>query len=238
MRSLIKLVRRRTDDFSAIIAKADAARDRRDWAVAADAYEAALVVNPGEASIWVQLGNMSKEAGNFTRARSAYRRALDLRPNHADTHLQMGHLQKLSGDTVEALASYTLANRFDPNNTSAAAELQAFRTAADASPSPASPSPPAPLQAAAPAQATQSPRKRPARNLSFNARVLGTKNALQDLLRPTLGITLGNAVILDEVRPAIIEAVAALEKITRGDPLTATRIADKTIVSVVSMCLT
>src|SRR5271163_5352110 len=109
MRSLIKLVKRRTDDFSGLIARADAARDRSDWAVAGDAYEAALAVNPGEASIWVQLGNVSKEAGSFARAKRAYGQALHLRPSDADAHLQMGHLQKLSGDRTGALASYALA---------------------------------------------------------------------------------------------------------------------------------
>jgi tetratricopeptide (TPR) repeat protein len=97
------------DEYLALVAKADAARDRRDWAVAADAYEAALAVRPNEAPIWVQLGNMSKDSNDFARALYAYKRALDLRPNDADTNLQIGHLHKRAGDKAKALASYALA---------------------------------------------------------------------------------------------------------------------------------
>ena len=206
-------MRRGADSFSALIARADAARDRRDWAVAADAYEAALAVKPGEPSIWVQLGNMAKEAGNFARAQRAYDRALHLRPSDADAHLQMGHLQKLSGDETGAMASYTLANRLDPSNASAAAELQVLRTAAPQ----VLLSAPVLAQAPATTQAAQPSRKPIAGRLSFNARVLRAKNALQELLHPGLDIKLGNAASLDAARPVIVEAVAALEKIIWGE---------------------
>jgi hypothetical protein len=50
--------------------------------------------------------------------------------------------------------------------------------------------------------------------LSFNAGDLKTKDALQELLRPNLGTNLAG---LDRARPAILEAVAALEKIIQSD---------------------
>jgi tetratricopeptide (TPR) repeat protein len=234
MRSLFKIIRREADDFPTLIARADAARDRRDWAVAASVYEAALAVRPDEASIWVQLGNMSKEAGNFARARRAYERALRLRPNDADAHLQMGHLQKLSGDEAEALASYALSNRLDPNNPSASGELRALQSPARPQSPPSSFSVPAQVPPAP--QTAKSLRTPTARKLSFNARVLGAKNALQELLRPIVDTKLTDGANLDGARPAILEAVGALEKLLSGglSPAgTTSPIADRASVSIV-----
>jgi glycosyltransferase involved in cell wall biosynthesis len=196
--------------YPVLVAKADAARDRGDWIVAADAYEAALAVRPGEAPIWVQLGNMSKEANNFARALYAYKRALDLRPNDADTHLQIGHLHKRAGDKAKALASYALANRLDPSNEDAASELQMPQAIAESPGNRASAVLPPP-------QAAPLIPKRTARNLSLNARVLKAKDALQELLRPNPGTNLAGSSSLDKARPAILEAVAALEKIFQSD---------------------
>jgi tetratricopeptide (TPR) repeat protein len=92
-----------------LLAQADAARDRRNWASAAGLYRQALEVAPARTGAWVQLGHVLKESGAREEAAEAYARALALRPRSADIHLQIGHLQKLRGDFGAAAASYARA---------------------------------------------------------------------------------------------------------------------------------
>ena len=75
----------------------DRARDRGEWVEAGVHYRAFLDLNPEAFPIWVQLGHVSKEAGNPTGAEQAYLRALDLRPSDADLLLNLGHLMKAIG---------------------------------------------------------------------------------------------------------------------------------------------
>lgn len=125
-------------------AQADAARDARDWRLAAALYEMHLAAPPhdADAPLWVQLGHSRKEAGDLDGARRAYDRSLDLDPGQADTHLQVGHLHKLAGRPGPAAASYAEALRRDPDCADARAELAALGRGGDASPPvPAGPAP-------------------------------------------------------------------------------------------------
>jgi glycosyltransferase involved in cell wall biosynthesis len=234
MQSLVKKMRRWAGGYWTLIAKANAARDQRNWMVAADAYAAALAIRPDEASIWVQLGNMSKEMKNVTRAQFAYGQALFLNPNDADVHLQIGHLHKIAGDKAAALTSYAEANRLDPNNEHATAELRALGAVTGNRPLPA----PAPVLSHPQAALSQprtapSPRKHLSRTQSFNARVLGTKSALQELLRSSTKPA--DTTSLEKVRPLILEAVAALENVIQGGltPAISTPNANETGTSIV-----
>jgi tetratricopeptide (TPR) repeat protein len=92
-------------------AKADAARDARQWPVAAALYEAYLSDCQNDAPIWIQLGHAHKEAGSDAEAMRAYQTSLALAPNVADTHLQMGHLLKKMGRYGDAAASYETSSR-------------------------------------------------------------------------------------------------------------------------------
>ncbi len=94
----------------------DAARDRREWPVAATHYRAHLN-QPGreqDAPIWVQLGHAEKESGRLDAALPAYRKAVALTPEIADCHLQLAHCLKLMGQASEALEAYNEALRIDP----------------------------------------------------------------------------------------------------------------------------
>lgn len=108
------------------IAAGDAARDRRDWAEAAVAYQRALKQQPDLAGIWVQYGNMLKEQQKFKEAEAAYLEAIRLVPDDPDVHLQYGHLLKLDKRPEEAAASYHRSVMLDPTQTAARAELSAL----------------------------------------------------------------------------------------------------------------
>lgn len=71
------------------------------------AYRGYLRVHPDAFDIWVQLGNVSKEADHLDEADHAYARALALRPQDADLLLQYGHLRKIQGRPDDARDYYT-----------------------------------------------------------------------------------------------------------------------------------
>jgi len=105
------------------IAIADAARDRRDWSAAAEAYEAVVKVLPHHASLWGQLGNVLKEARQFGRSEAAYRECMRLSPGNGDTWLQLGHLFKLQIRRQESEYAYVQALKCDQYCFSALDEL-------------------------------------------------------------------------------------------------------------------
>lgn len=106
------------------IEQGDRARDQRDWAAAAAAYERALAENPGLAPIWIQLGHARKEAGDLAAALAAYQRAAETASRDAEAHLQFGHALKLSGRRAEAIAAYVRACRLDPSDLRPRLELR------------------------------------------------------------------------------------------------------------------
>ena len=89
--------------------KADAARDLRNYDVAAGLYVEALRLDPDQAALHLQAGHMFKEAGDLCQAETHYREAERRMPDDADIHLQLGHFYKLSGRMGEAVAAYRVA---------------------------------------------------------------------------------------------------------------------------------
>lgn len=106
------------------VARANALRDARDWAAAAEAYAEALALDPRRDAIWVQYGHALKESGTVDEAITAYRRALELNDANADTHLQLGHALKLSGALAAAAQAYMRAFELDPALADAFREIQ------------------------------------------------------------------------------------------------------------------
>lgn len=90
-------------------ARADAARDRRDWAAAARHYRRSLDLDPTRAAIWVQYGHALKESGRRLEAETAYRKATTLAPDDADAALQLGHVLMLLDRPTEALPAFERA---------------------------------------------------------------------------------------------------------------------------------
>ena len=108
---------------AALIARADAARDARNWAAAAVLYGEALRIRPDDAGIQVQCGHMLKEAGNLAAAGERYAAAALLTPDDADLALQTGHYHKVAGHIREAVASYRRAGALQPGWAEPAREL-------------------------------------------------------------------------------------------------------------------
>jgi len=106
-----------------LLARANRARDGRDWAAAARDYRRALDRAPELAHIWIQYGHALKEDGDTGGAQAAYEKALALEPRSAEANLQLGHLHKTRGDGAAAGRSYLRAAEADPHNPGALAEL-------------------------------------------------------------------------------------------------------------------
>jgi len=112
-------------DLDKLRARADAARDRRDWAEAALAYGQFVARAPGDAGMRVQLGHALKESGDLRAAEGAYRAALAVEPDNPDTWLQLGHALKLLDRRADALDAYAGALARDPGFAPARQELVA-----------------------------------------------------------------------------------------------------------------
>ncbi len=106
--------------------RANAARDRRDWAGAAKDYQAYVVARPRHGAIWVQLGNCLKEALQYEAALAAYRQAATLLHRNVDLHVQLGHLAKLDNRHHDAIESYSAALEIDPSSEDAKAGLESM----------------------------------------------------------------------------------------------------------------
>jgi glycosyltransferase involved in cell wall biosynthesis len=105
-----------------LIARADRARDERDWSNAVRNYREALDIDGGMAHIWVQYGHALKETHRYDDAESAYQAALVI-DDQPDTHLQLGHLHKITGRRREAEEDYLRALDRQPDLADARTEL-------------------------------------------------------------------------------------------------------------------
>lgn len=110
-----------------VLAEADAARDRRDWATAAYYYSQAVDQQPGRIGLFVQLGHAYKESGDYEAALEAYRHFLEEEPDDADIHLQLGHLYNRMNDLEAALEWYDRAHRLAPNDAETAQHAETAR---------------------------------------------------------------------------------------------------------------
>lgn len=110
-----------------ILAEADAARDRRDWASAAFYYLQAVDLYPGKVALFVQLGHAYKEMGDFEVALEAYRHFLDEEPDDADIHLQLGHLYNKMNDPEAAVEWYSRAQVLAPEDADIVGHVESAR---------------------------------------------------------------------------------------------------------------
>jgi len=109
-----------------LMRQANAARDSRDFARAANLYAQACAVMPGHFRLWVQQGNMAKDSGLFAQAQKAYEHACSIYAYDGDVHLQMGHMFKLMGDLASAAQAYATSLSCAPEQPHAMRELEAL----------------------------------------------------------------------------------------------------------------
>jgi len=122
-------LRRVTDTAGLNRNRGDAARDRKDWAVAEQEYATHLTTVSGDQPIWVQYGHCLKEQGKRVEAETAYRRAIELAPDDADAHLQLGHVLKLLDRREDAQQAYLASVGLKPTK-AAIEEVQGLGGAA------------------------------------------------------------------------------------------------------------
>ena len=82
-----------------LLRNADAARDRKQYLVAAELYDQALRATAPTVDVLLllQCGHMHKEGGNLPEAEARYVQALSLAPKNAEVLLQLGHFYKVAG---------------------------------------------------------------------------------------------------------------------------------------------
>lgn len=110
-------------DVSAQVATADALRDERRFAEAAEAYRLALDMDAGLGSIWVQYGHALKEIGRIREAEDAYRTATEVLPTD-DAFFQLGHALLMQHRTWEATEAFSSAVELNPRHSGALRELR------------------------------------------------------------------------------------------------------------------
>ena len=106
-----------------LMRRANAARDARQYAIAAALYQEALEFNPANSRMRIQCGHMLKDSGDLVGAEAQYARAAEALPDDADLALQIGHLHKLAGKPELAEASYARALALSPGWREAEREL-------------------------------------------------------------------------------------------------------------------
>ena len=82
---------------------------------AAQAYDAALALDPGNAEACNNLGHLLQRRDRLAEAETLFRRAIDLDARYAEPHANLANLLKDRGDLDEALASYRRAIELRPD---------------------------------------------------------------------------------------------------------------------------
>jgi hypothetical protein len=96
-------------DVNAVLAAADAARDRKDWSNTARHYRRFQRFRGGEAEIYIQFSNSIKEEHRIDKNLSSYRTELGLGLKNSEIHLQLGRLCKVMSERKDASDSYSCA---------------------------------------------------------------------------------------------------------------------------------
>ena len=105
-----------------LISRGNAARAAGDWKLAARHYDDAVAQAPELAHIWIQLGHMHKELGDYEPAMAAYGRAEAIDPL-GEGSVQQGKVAMLQKKDGEALQHFLRAYRADQGNADALSEL-------------------------------------------------------------------------------------------------------------------
>jgi len=90
-------------------------RDKR-YADAENEYRAAIGLDPHDADLHVNLGEVLGEKGDVDGETGEYRKALRLNPKNEDAHYQLGKTLSIMPDLDGAIAEYRQALRLDPSD--------------------------------------------------------------------------------------------------------------------------
>ena len=100
--------------LNTLLANAQAALDRKDYAAAVTAYRSYLVKKPDDAAVHFQLGYAFTALQKFDEAKAQYQKAIDLNPKMAEAYLNLG-LTLLDSDSAAAIEPLKKATELLPN---------------------------------------------------------------------------------------------------------------------------
>jgi len=98
-----------------LIRAADALRDQRRWAEAAEVYREIVHRRPGRAGVWVQLGHCLSHLSRWHEAVEAYRAADLCRPDDPDTLHHLATLHHRLGDVVTSRELHSRVLMLNPD---------------------------------------------------------------------------------------------------------------------------
>ena len=85
------------------------------FAAAVGAFKKVLVIKPGNAGAYYNMGNALKEQGKLEEAIEGYNKALAFKPDYADVYNNMGITLKKQGKLREAIEAYNKALAIKPD---------------------------------------------------------------------------------------------------------------------------
>ena len=101
-------------ELNNLLAEAQAALDRKDFATAASDYQSYLEKKPEDAAVHFQLGYAFTGLQKFDQAKVQYQKAIDLNPKMPEAYLNLG-LALLDSDPAAAVAPLQEAAELLPN---------------------------------------------------------------------------------------------------------------------------
>jgi cellulose synthase operon protein C len=89
---------------------------RREFDLAARAFEAALEVQPTHVTSWVLLGQSLQALGRIDESRAAFTKAVEINPNDGPAHQGLALLAKLTGDTQTFERELAICEKLMPDD--------------------------------------------------------------------------------------------------------------------------
>ncbi len=113
-------------DVFSLIARANSARDRKDWSAAASLYRDALSRRTDLVHIQMQLAHALKESGKIEEAERCYSEAAEMEPSWAEPLIHAAHLAWKSGRLSAAAHLFAKAASRDDSETEPLTALRAL----------------------------------------------------------------------------------------------------------------
>jgi Flp pilus assembly protein TadD len=96
---------------------------RGNYSAAANKFESAILVDPQNVDLYLNLAYTQQAEGNHSAAIDSFKKVLSLDPSNLDAHNSLGVSLYQSGDIDRAAAEWELVLMMDPTNVTAAANL-------------------------------------------------------------------------------------------------------------------
>ena len=88
---------------------------KQNYDAAISAYQNAQQLSPDDMEVYINLGSVFYDKGDYASAQMIYRIALEIEPNNSRLHCNLAYLLWGKGEIDEAMKEYKLAIKFDPN---------------------------------------------------------------------------------------------------------------------------